>query len=83
MRAAILGVLNIKKGFQVTPKGVGTSVPYTELWQQLLLLGVNFAALLWGLFRLSNENDILLSVDVFWVFFHSILFSGIFYFNKK
>ncbi len=83
MKAAIFGILNIKKGFQVTPKGVGRSVPYIGLWQQLLLLGVNLAAMGFGVFRLSNENDILLSVDVFWVFFHSILFAGIFYFNKK
>ncbi len=83
IRAAMLGILNIKRGFQVTPKGGTTSVPYKELWPQLLLLGINLLAVIWGLFRLSTENDILLMVDVFWATVHSFLFSGIFYFNKK
>lgn len=83
IRSAVLGILKIKRGFTVTPKEGGTSVPYKDLWQQLSLLGVNFFALLWGLFRLSSEHDILLGVDVFWAGFHFLLFCGIFYFNKK
>ncbi len=83
IRAALLGIMNVKRGFQVTPKGGSTSVPFRDLWSQLLLLGINVLALIWGLYRLTSEPDILLMVDVFWTLVHTFLFSGIFYFNKK
>ncbi len=83
IRASILGLFNIRKGFQITPKDGVRSVPLRMLWPQLLLWGVHVSALTWGLFRFYYEQNLALGMNVFWLSFHCFIFSGIFYFNKE
>lgn len=41
IRASVSGLLNVGKGFQVTPKDGAKTVPLRVLWPQLLLWGVH------------------------------------------
>lgn len=83
IRAATLGLLNIRKGFQVTPKEGSRELPYIMLLPQLLLWGLHISALTWGLLRLYYEQSPAIAMNVLWVSLHSVLFSSVFYFNTK
>ena len=83
IRASVSGLLNVGKGFQVTPKDGAKTVPLRVLWPQLLLWGVHVSALTWGILRLYYEQNVSLLMNVFWIGFHCFMFSGIFYFNRE
>ncbi|MEI8032261.1 MAG: glycosyltransferase [Chlorobiaceae bacterium] len=83
IRASILGLLNVKARFQVTPKGGSKTLPYPLLWAQLLLWGVHVSALTWGVMRLYYEHNLAVGLNVLWVGVHFIMFSSIFYFNRE
>lgn len=89
LNASIVGMLGIKKGFQVTPKGNASRVPWRGLWPQLLLFVVVVVTFASGFYRLMDEllatgnlNYVML-VNVFWMGMQSIMLSGIFHFNQK
>ncbi len=81
IRASLQGLFNLKKVFQVTPKGGTINSSLFSVWPQLLLWMIHLAALTWGGLRLYEEPSIALGMNVFWVGFHFFMFSGIFYFN--
>ena len=83
IRASLLGLFNIRKGFQVTPKGGSRAVPFVTLWPQLLILAVHISALTWGGMRLYYEHSLAIGMNVIWAGFHCLIFSGIFYFNRE
>ena len=83
LRSAFLVFFNIKKGFQITPKGGSRSVPLRTLWPQLLLWLLHLSALTWGALRLYYDPTIAVAMNVFWVALHAVIFTGIFYFNKE
>jgi len=83
MQAVVQGFFNRKKPFQVTPKGGARAIPYRLLSVQLLLWMVHLSAFTWGMMRLVLEQDIGVALNVFWVGFHFMLFSSLFYFNKE
>ena len=79
----MLALLNIRKGFQVTPKHGSKEMPYTLLTAQLVLWGLHISALTWGLLRLYYEHSPAVAMNVLWVFLHCVIFSSVFYFNSK
>lgn len=83
MRAVVLGALNIRMPFQVTPKDGAGALPYTLLVPQLALWAVHLSALVWGIMRIYYEHNISLVINVIWVGYHFFLFSGLFYFNEE
>lgn len=80
--SAFLVLFNIKKGFQITPKGGSRRVPLRTLWPQFLLLVIHLSAMTWGVLRLYYDPSVALGMNVFWVALHTGMFSGIVYFNK-
>lgn len=83
MRAVTLGVLNIKRPFQVTPKEGGSHLLYRLLLPQLLLLVLHLSALVWGVMRMYYEQNAALAINLFWIAYHLFLFGGLFYFNEE
>ncbi len=83
MRAAVLGLTNKKRKFQVTPKNGARTIPYSALWPQLLFWGVHLSALSWGALRFYYELSPALAVNMVWVGYHFIMFSSMFYFNRE
>jgi len=81
-KAALAALLGIKIPFGVTPKSRGGVVPYRMLWPQMIVLMVNFVAVIWALNRFVYEHDGALPVNAFWAFYHFLVFSSIFYFNR-
>lgn len=82
MRASLFGLLGIKGTFQVTAKGGGKRISYKELWPQIVFWALSLAAITWGLNRFVYERTTSIIMNVAWVTFHFILFSGMFYFNE-
>lgn len=84
VRATLFGIFNIPVGFQVTAKGKGGArVPYRFLWVQLFLWALNLVAMTWGILRWIYERNPGLLFNVFWLFYHALVFSSIFYFNEN
>jgi cellulose synthase (UDP-forming) len=82
MKAAVVALLGLKSGFGITQKGErGTVVPYRELWPQILMWLVHFAALVWGANHFAYEGDASVLMSMFWVFYHFLLLSSVFYFR--
>ncbi len=83
LRSAFLVLFNIKKGFQITPKGGSKSVPLRTLWPQYVLWLVHLSALTWGVLRLYYFPSLAVGMNVLWVAIHTGMFAGLFYFNKE
>ncbi|MEI8186239.1 MAG: glycosyltransferase [Chlorobiaceae bacterium] len=83
LRSAFLVLFNIKKGFQITPKNGARSVPYRTLWPQLFLWALHLTALTWGMLRFYEVPSLAIAMNLFWVGLHTVIFSGVFYFNKE
>ena len=83
IKASLQALIGIKGRFVVTPKGVGAALPIRDIWPQLLLLGINAAAVVWGLNRLWFEREPVgaLVVNTLWAVYHCALLSSVFYFN--
>ena len=81
IRASLQGLFNLKKVFNVTPKGGIINSTVLSVWPQLLLWMIHLSALTWGLLKLCQDPSISLGMNVFWVGFHFFMFCGIFYFN--
>ncbi len=83
IRSTLFGLFNIHAGFQVTPKTGSVQVPYLFLWAQLFLWALNLVAMTWGLLRWVYERNLGILFNVFWLFYHALIFSSIFYFNEQ
>lgn len=82
IRASLFGFLGVKGTFQVTSKGTVDRISYFKLWPQLAFWGLCLAAITWGLNRFAYERTASSIINVLWITYHFILFSGIFYFNE-
>ncbi|MDD5227117.1 MAG: glycosyltransferase family 2 protein, partial [Candidatus Omnitrophica bacterium] len=83
MKAAFAAFLGMKISFGVTSKSGGGAVPYRMLWLQIMVLIVNFIAVVWAVNRFVYEHNNALLVNAFWAFYHFLVFSSIFYFNRE
>ncbi len=83
IKASILALLGIRGSFVITPKTGSAALPLKDLWVQLLLLIVSFAAIIWGLNRLYYEQNPIgaLIVNMLWCLYHFIILSSVLYFN--
>ncbi len=84
IKATILGLLGIKGRFIVTPKGGGVALPLGDLWPQLGLAALNFAAIIWGIQRLIHEPVPAgaMLINMFWCLYHFVILSAVLYFNN-
>jgi len=83
LRATLFGLFNVPVGFQVTNKTGATQVPYTFLWVQIFLWALNLVAMTWGILRWVYEHNPGILFNVFWLFYHALVFSSLFYFNES
>lgn len=83
IKAAFAALLGIKLSFGVTSKAKGGAVPYRVLWPQLTVMIVTFIALVWALNRFMYEHKPALIINGFWTAYQFLVFTSIFYFNKK
>lgn len=85
MKAALVAMLGLKRAFGVTPKGVGGKIPLKDLWVQVLMAFLSAIAGIWGILKVIylKADLVAILINVFWVFYHCLLFSALFfYFNK-
>ena len=84
IKASILGLMGVRGTFGITPKGGAMKLPLKALWVQLLLAGLNFSAIIWGINRLIYEREpmVALIVNMCWCLYHFLLLSSVFYFNN-
>lgn len=81
MRAALSAFLGIKTTFGITAKKKTRAVAYIRLWPQLSLLLLDFIAIVWGINRYIYEREPAILINSFWVIYHFLVLSSIFYFN--
>lgn len=83
MKAAVAAMLNLKASFSVTEKGGGGgAVPYRVFWAQILMWMLHFAGIVWAANRLAYEHDFSVVMSLFWVLYHFLLLSSVFYFRQ-
>ena len=84
IKATLLGLLGIRGRFIVTPKGGGTSLPLRDLWPQLGVAALSFAAIVWGVQRMIYEPvpAAAMLINMFWCLYHFAILSSVLYFNQ-
>ncbi|MBU1906236.1 MAG: cellulose synthase, partial [Candidatus Omnitrophica bacterium] len=82
IRGAVSALLGFKTTFGITEKIKGNALPYIKLWPQLTMIYLSFIALVWGVNRFMYEKNMAILVNGFWVLYHFLILSSIFYFNK-
>lgn len=83
IRGAISALLGFKTTFGITEKIKGAGLSYVKLWPQLAMVYLSFIALIWGINRFIYERNIAVLVNGFWVFYHFLILSSVFYFNRE
>ncbi len=86
MKASAFALLNIKRPFAVTPKGaLSRSLPLRALLPQIILAGVNMAAITWGIHRLIYEQAPYWGVmaNIWWCAYHLGILSAIIPINNN
>jgi len=83
IRGAISALLGFKTTFGITEKTKGNALPYIMLWPQVVMIFLNFIALVWGMNRFIYERNLAILVNGFWVLYHFGVLSSIFYFNEE
>lgn len=81
MKAALYGLLGKRMSFVITTKGKSETIPFLYLWPYLIMIGLNIAAIVYGIIRLE-DSPYAISVNIFWAFYHLFILSKIFYFNQ-
>lgn len=82
VKALIWALLGIRSSFNVTEKrSASGDTPYRIFLPQMIIWGINFAALIWGLQRILVEQTPQLGVSMFWTFYHFVMLSAIFFFR--
>ncbi len=84
MSASAIGILGLKRGFGITPKGGAKSLPLTELSVQLVAAIICFASVIWGINRIYYEraqSDAIM-LNSFWCLYHFLILSTIIYYNN-
>jgi cellulose synthase (UDP-forming) len=83
-RGAVYALINKKVKFVTTPKISEKRTPYKYLKVQILTLILNIGALIYGVYRVSTGTvNLPLIMNMGWLLLHSLIFSTVFYFNKK
>jgi len=83
IRGAISALLGFKTTFGITEKVKGRALPYFRLWPQLAMVYLSFVALVWGVNRFIYEKNMAILINGFWVLYHFLTLSSIFYFNEE
>ncbi|MBL7197777.1 MAG: glycosyltransferase [Candidatus Omnitrophica bacterium] len=83
IRAAVSALLGFKTTFGITEKAKGRALAYIRLWPQIIMICLNFIALVWGINRFIYERNIAIAVNGFWALYHFLILSSIFCFNKE
>lgn len=83
LRGTLLGLLGINRKFTITTKSDTSTVPYIQLWPQILLWAINLAAITWGINKLIYSQSVAVAVNLAWIGYHFLLFSFVFYFNEN
>lgn len=83
VRAALAGLLGLKLSFGVTPKTSSGKAPFRVIWPQATAMVINFIAVVWAGNRFFYEHDPAVLVNGFWVFYHFLVFSSVFYFSRS
>jgi len=84
MKASLLGLLGVKGSFGITPKGGRAELPLHSFWPQLLLMGLCFTGVIWGMNRLFYYGEPVgaILVNSGWALYHLLLLFSLFYFNS-
>jgi len=82
LRAAFFSLVGQKTTFGITEKSKGAAIPYITMWPQLLLLFLNYVAIVWGVNRFIYEREPAIIINSFWAFYHCMVLSSVFYFNQ-
>jgi cellulose synthase (UDP-forming) len=84
IKAALSALVGVRGKFVVTPKGGSTALPLRDIWAQLALAVLSFAAIVWGVNRLIYEREPIaaLAVNMFWCLYHFLILIMILYLNK-
>ncbi len=83
LEAALAALLGFKIAFGITSKVKEEAVPYRVLWPQLTILTACFIAAVWAVNRFVYEHEPALIMNGFWAFWNFLIFTSVFYFNKK
>lgn len=83
IRAAFSALIGFKMTFGITEKSKGKAMPYLKLWPQIVMIFLNFIAVIWAINRFIYESNPAILVNGFWALYHFMLLSGIFYFNQE
>ncbi|MCF7874916.1 MAG: glycosyltransferase [Candidatus Omnitrophica bacterium] len=83
LQAAVSSFFGRKATFGITSKAKGSFVSYFKLWPQILLLFLNYIAIVWGMNRFIYQRDPAVVINAFWAFYHLLLLSSVFYFNER
>jgi cellulose synthase (UDP-forming) len=84
IKAALSALVGVRGKFVVTPKVGSTALPLRDIWAQLALAVLSFAAIVWGVNRLIYEREPIaaLAVNMFWCLYHFLILIMILYLNK-
>lgn len=84
MKASAVTILRLTRGFAVTPKSVGGSIPLRRLWMELTMFLGSCATSLWCVYQLiETQGDVAYAINGVWATYHAALLSTLFFhFNK-
>jgi cellulose synthase (UDP-forming) len=83
MKAAVVAVFGLKRGFAVTPKGVGGTIPLRSLWMELTMCIANALAAIAGFSYFMAGRGPAYLINSVWAGYHAFVLSVLFlYFNK-
>jgi len=84
IKASLSALAGYRGRFVVTPKGGSVELPLRDLWAQLSLAGLSFAAIVWGVNRLVYEGEpaAAIVVNMVWCLYHFLILSTVFYLNS-
>lgn len=83
LKGSFFGLLNTKKGFRITAKESAKFVPYKQLLPQISVWGILLISIIWGVNRFAYSFSPAVAVNVFWIIYHFLLMSSLFYFNEE
>ena len=84
IRASLSALAGYRGRFVVTPKGGSVELPLRDLWAQLTMAGLSFAAVIWGMNRLVYEGEpaAAIAVNMIWCLYHFLILSTVIYLNR-
>jgi cellulose synthase/poly-beta-1,6-N-acetylglucosamine synthase-like glycosyltransferase len=85
MKAAMVALFGLKRGFAVTPKNVGGAIPLRRLSVEMVMLIANIATAMWcGYQVVVEQQGFAYLINGVWATYHAILLAPLFvYFNRS